>query len=226
MLTRIRKLFDAVRTKLGGDAQQVPRKQTRYSYTAGPMYFIGQQIVRKMQDAGYPARIYCCYRTPHEQEKAFDRKVSKARPFQSPHQFYEAVDIIHPDKGWEPDDPGYWDMLKAAGQAVANKYRIELEFGHDWGWDSAHIELKDWREFSEKVFAINGLKNSVEAWDEQQKRDARLSTGKDHAPLVTERDLMLRFNEVLPAQFKQHIKARLRCSSKEASKAIEALKHA
>ena len=219
MLTRLKKVFDALRTKLGGDAEQVPRRQTRFAYTAGPMYYLAQQIVRKMQDAGYPARIYCCYRTPHEQQKAFDRKASKARPFQSPHQFYEAVDIIHPDKGWEPDDPGYWDMLKAAGQAVANKYRIELEFGHDWGWDSAHIELKDWRDFRERILTEKGFEDTSEAWRWYRQQ-------KNHEPLVTERELALRFNEVLPAEFKQHMKAKLRCSSKEASKAIEALKHA
>lgn len=133
--------------------RQTPRrKQTRYTYTEGPMFYLGQQIVRAMQDAGFPAKIHCCYRSPADQEKMFLRGVSKAHAGQSAHQYYMAVDIIHAHDGWPPGDDPFWEVLASCVEVVAERFHVALDHGHHWSWrDSAHIELEDWRALRDLV---------------------------------------------------------------------------
>lgn len=120
------------------------KRQTRFCYSEGPIYYVGQQIVRAMQDAGYPAKVHCCYRSPEQQQEMVRRGVSKAGPYKSPHQYKLAVDIIHATQGWNVSDD-FWDTLNACVQVVGDRLSIPLEHGYDWGWDSAHIELKPYR---------------------------------------------------------------------------------
>ena len=42
---------------------QVAKRQTRYDYRSGPMKFLGQQIVKAMEDAGFPAFIHYSFTT-------------------------------------------------------------------------------------------------------------------------------------------------------------------
>lgn len=133
------------------EKMQVPKRQTRYTYTDGPMYYLGQQIVKQMEDAGYPAKIAECYRKPQRQAELKSKGRSKAGPWQSPHQYFEAVDIIHPSKGWEVSED-YWAALAMAVRTIEDKFNVELEHGHYWRFrDSAHVEIKTWREFKKKI---------------------------------------------------------------------------
>jgi len=161
------------------EKMQVGKRQTRYNYRSGPMMFLGQQIVKQMQDSGYPAFIHCCLRTAEDQRAAKDRGASKAGPFQSPHQYWEAVDIVHPKLFWNASSE-YWQALADCSRLVANKFGVTLELGFDWGWDSAHIELKDWRDF-------------------------QLDVGQRHP---TQEELDARFEAVLPEQWKQFRKSK------------------
>ena len=70
-------------------------KRARYTYTDGPMFYIGQWIVEQMRQAGYPSKIFVCYRPPKMQATRRAQGRSKAPPWSSPHQYYEAVDIVH-----------------------------------------------------------------------------------------------------------------------------------
>lgn len=173
LLTHARKQFCA------NERQQSPRRVTRYTYTQGPMVYIGQKIVRKMQDAGYPAKIYDTFRHPDVQYEKKKMGRSKAGPFQSPHQFYEAVDIAHPTLAWSVSDE-YWDALAMASRAVAADLKVKLELGYDWGWDMAHIEIQDWRDVRER----NGKK------------------------IPTQSQLDARFQELLPSVWKQYTKSK------------------
>jgi len=176
MVQALMKAFRDV--KYPRERMQETKRQTRFTYTDGPMYYLGLQIVKAMQDAGYPAKISECYRSPERQDELYARKRTKAKRWQSPHQYLEAVDIIHPSLGWNVS-PDYWDALNACAQIVAEKHGVELEYGYDWGWDMAHIEIKDWREVRERL-----------------------------GPLVpTPRNLWDRFKEVLPNVAKQHQKS-------------------
>lgn len=135
------------------EAQQAERTRSRYDYTQGPMYYLGQQIERAMQDAGYPAKIVECYRSPSRQTELYEQRprVTKAKAFESAHQYYCAVDIVHPAKGWAVSE-AYWDVLSACVRNVALKFDVELDHGHYWHFrDSAHIQLADWRAFKKLV---------------------------------------------------------------------------
>ena len=140
--------------------------QTRFTYTNGPMYYVGQQIVRQMQQSGYPCKIHCWIRSPQEQARLKAIKATKAPPWDSPHQYALAVDIIHATRGWPPKDDPFWKALYVASQIVAEKLKIELEYGYNWGWDSAHIELKHFRsyrsEYKPQILALEHDKEEVQ----------------------------------------------------------------
>lgn len=143
------------------------------------MTFLAQQHVALLQAAGWDAKIFCIYRSPKDQDIAFRAKRSKAQAFFSPHQYFEAADIIHRTKGWNVA-PAFWDDLHAASHVVMKKFKVTLECGYDWGWDKAHIELKDWRTVRDRM-------------------DHRVPQSKD---------LDFRFAEVLPAVWKTHTKSK------------------
>tara|TARA_B110000908_G_C10263799_1_gene461651 strand:- start:3334 stop:3933 length:600 start_codon:yes stop_codon:yes gene_type:complete len=130
---------------------QVEKRQTRYDYRSGPMKFLGQQLVKTMEDSGFPAFIHCHIRTPEEQNQVFFLGNSRAKAWGSPHQFGEAVDIVHPSFYWHVS-PEYWETLQAAVGVVENKFSVKLIHGkRDWGWDSAHIQLADWKQFKAEI---------------------------------------------------------------------------
>lgn len=154
-------LMDAVRKRYWPHLKmQDPKKVTHYTYVDGPMMYLGQQIVRAMQDAGFPAKISECYRSAERQRQLKAQGFSKAEPYASPHQYYLAVDIIHPSMGWDVPRE-YWDALHEAVLNVEKKFGVDLRHGYDWDgdgiavledstekfWDPAHVELKAWREW-------------------------------------------------------------------------------
>lgn len=115
----------------------------------GPMVFLAEHIVKAMVRAGYPAKIYTDYRSPQQQNKEFAEGDTKARAWQSPHQFWEAVDIVHPSLYWKAPEE-YWKTLGVCVRTVEAKFGVELEWGGDWGWDFAHVEIKSWREIRKR----------------------------------------------------------------------------
>jgi hypothetical protein len=182
------------------EKMQVVKRQTRFTYTDGPMYFLGQQIVKQMEDAGYPAKIVWGYRSAAQQQRLYDkgrttpgpdvsperplgRIVTKAKPWRSPHNYLEAVDIAHPSKGWNVSDE-YWETLAACTRIVEQRFDVDLTGGLDWGWDLAHIELADWRIMRDMKFAH------------------AKQTGEMIPP--TPKELWWRFEQVLPKVAKRH----------------------
>lgn len=130
---------------------QVEKRQTRYDYRSGPMKFLGQQLVKTMEDSGFPAFIHCHFRTPQEQNQVYFLGNSRAKAWGSPHQFGEAVDIVHPSLYWHVTEE-YWQTLQAAVGVVENKFNVKLvNGGRDWGWDSAHVQLSDWKQFKAEI---------------------------------------------------------------------------
>jgi uncharacterized protein YcbK (DUF882 family) len=129
---------------------------------AGAMHYLGLKIVRKMQEAGYPSRIQTTYRPPHTQNEMYVTGRSKARAWESPHQYYEAVDIVHETKYWKVSEE-YWKVLAVCVRVVADESGVELEHGHYWRFkDSAHVEIKSWRELKLRYLDRDG-KNRVMA---------------------------------------------------------------
>jgi hypothetical protein len=139
-----------------------PRKRlTRVRYKEGPMGFLADQIIKEMQRIGYPAREFCLYRPPGDQEQLKLKGRSKAAAFQSAHQFYGASDIIHEKWAWfakeradgtptgAPDGEQFWDHLWDCVQLVGQRQKVE--FRPRISWDPAHVELANWRDFQEVV---------------------------------------------------------------------------
>jgi len=183
---------------------QVTDRQTRFTYDKGPMYFLGEQIVRAMQDSGYPAFIWQCYRPPEKQRQYYDAGNSKAPPWASPHQYYEAVDILHPKLFWSaPAD--YWEQLAACVRIVAQRFDVELEHGYHWSFvDSAHVELKDWRVV--RGYMQEQWRQATEEWSRERRAEPE-NTSRPPAPRPPNGgELARRFAEVLPKQWAQHVR--------------------
>lgn len=179
---------------------QVQKRQTRYTYNQGPMYYLGQQIVKAMEDAGYPAKIIENYRTPERQSEVYEKGHSKAGPWQSPHQFYEAVDIVHPSLFWAVT-PDYWETLATCVRIVAEKYDVQLTHGHYWTFkDSAHIQLKDWKVFREIV--RQRWRDETEDWHMMRRHDPLSEQPMPTPTKPTEEELANRFAVVLPNVWK------------------------
>lgn len=159
--------------------EQPPKVVSRYTYTDGPMFYIGQQIIRQMQMVGWDCKIHECYRSPERQRELLKLRRTKAPEWTSPHQYWLAVDIIHKTKAWDVPQR-FWDDLNACVKVVAEKHDIELEHGYDWGWDSAHIELKNFRTYRKRYFGTE------------------LNSGQ----------LAAIFAEVLPKVWKQHLRSK------------------
>lgn len=158
--------------------RQEAKPQFRVNRSEGPMAYLADVIVKKMEGAGWPSRIAELYRSPERQQTLNNKKpkVTNAGPFESPHQFYEAADIVHKTLYWKAP-PEYWETLAAVVRIVSEEYRVDLTHGHHWRMvDSAHVELTSWRDVRNR---------QLEA------------TGKNHPP--TKDELTARFKEVLPA---------------------------
>ena len=133
------------------ERRQAEKRQTRYTYTDGPMKFLLQQIVRQMQSSGRDAKIFEFYRHPDKQVEYLQKGTSKAGPFESAHQFFEAGDLIDPKLFWNVSDD-YWEAISDAVEIVEEKFSVKLVHGwRDWGWDGPHIELPDWRDVREQT---------------------------------------------------------------------------
>lgn len=196
----------AQRARYPREKMQEPKRQTAYCYTDGPMYYLGQQIVKAMQDAGYPAKILYCYRSPEHQARLYAKGrtvagkiVTKAKPWQSAHNYMEAVDIIHPSKAWDVTED-YWEALASCVRIVAHKYDVSLEHGHYWRFrDSAHIELTDWRKQRDRLTERHY--REFAEWQADQREQVRhgLPMLADYVRRPPDpAELWQRFYEVLP----------------------------
>lgn len=175
-LTRRLRLFNMPEPRM-----QTPKPQTGVNRSDGPMAFLADQIVKRMEKAGWPSKIHCLHRSAHEQNVLYEkrvngRRVTKAEAWMSAHQFYDAADIVHASLYWNAP-PEYWKMLAVVVRQVANEYKVDITHGHYWKMvDSAHIELTDWRN--------HRMQNS--------------KNGGYHEP--TKEELYQRFLDVLPSQ--------------------------
>lgn len=145
--------------------------------SSGPMLYLGGQIVKRLGKAGWPAYIVEGYRSPERQRelKSNGKGVTNASAWESAHQFYEAVDIVHKSLLWEAP-PEFWETMAAIVRTVADEYDVELVHGHHWKMvDSAHVELKSWGDVRSKQIARAGF-----------------------AYTPTENELRERFAEILP----------------------------
>jgi hypothetical protein len=99
-----------------------------------------------------PVIAFEMLRTPQRQDELYKSGRSKARGYQSPHQFGCAVDIVHAVEYWNISKK-QWDIIGTIGKEVARKRHLKIEWGGDWDgeegrpkfWDPAHWQLENWR---------------------------------------------------------------------------------
>lgn len=105
-------------------------------------------LVKRCAALGVPVFALCVMRSYDDQMSAYVRGASKDSPADGlwPHMGF-AVDIIHGTLGYmdRPVIPNAWAIIKHLAEEVARSMGIEITCGHDWGWDSAHFELKHWK---------------------------------------------------------------------------------
>lgn len=78
------------------------------------------------------------YRSPERQQILFDQKKTKARPYQSAHQFGLAVDFVPKVNGqWSWDLHHDWDALRRLAHAHG--------FDNDIVWDRPHVEARSFQ---------------------------------------------------------------------------------
>jgi len=104
------------------------------------------RFYQKMRRA-YGIPLFCvqAYRTPQQQTEYFFEGASQLKGRAAPHPRGCAIDFIHSVYGWNITE-AEWDFLIRQAKIVADTMNLDLTFGHDWGWDSAHIELTAWRQ--------------------------------------------------------------------------------
>lgn len=82
------------------------------------------------------------FRHPYRQADLYryGRGVTKAKPYQSAHQFGLAVDFVPFDNGrWSWDDKKPWNELKERAEKAG--LRVPYE------WDRAHVEHPMWEDY-------------------------------------------------------------------------------
>lgn len=163
----------------------------------GPMMFLAEIIVKRMERAGYPSKIYTFWRSVEDQNEAFRNGHSKARGWHSPHQFGEAVDIAHKGLAWHADRE-YWEMLNIIARNVAQDYDVDLIYGYDWGWDKAHLSLKSWRDVKKAQQASYAVRTAEAKQYGKEHSKAPERVHVHYRP--TELDLLHRFQMVLKSE--------------------------
>lgn len=102
-------------------------------------------LIEAARKQGIPLYVHCALRTPQEQLRLFTLNRSKVKGPKAAHTTGCAVDIVHGDDHWELTD-AEWQWIGITGKAIAERCKIPIVWGGDWGWDFAHWELDFWRD--------------------------------------------------------------------------------
>lgn len=109
----------------------------------------------RMRKLGVPMFAHCVLRSHAEQIRRYAEGNSKARAGESPHEYGLAIDLIHSIEAWQLPAES-WALIGHVGKEVAAQNGLKLVWGGDWkkpgstdliGWDPAHWEVKDWRNY-------------------------------------------------------------------------------
>ncbi len=103
-------------------------------------------LIKRMAALGVPMYAHCVWRTPDEQLALWERKRTKARPGESPHNWGCAVDIVHCRYHWDLTER-QWAIIGHIGKEYGKASGLNVIWGGDWKfYDPAHWELADWKQ--------------------------------------------------------------------------------
>lgn len=93
------------------------------------------------------------FRTPERQAELRAEGRSKAGPWQSPHQYGCALDLVGATRFWNLTRKE-WEVIGTIGKEVARKRGLKMEWGGDWDfYDPAHWQLADWKGYKRLIDA-------------------------------------------------------------------------
>jgi hypothetical protein len=106
-----------------------------------------RRMVKELKRRGIPFYAFELMRTAERQKHLLRQKRSKAGPWESPHQYGCAVDLISYTRLWNIT-PQQWLVVGTIGKEIARKMGIKVVWGGDWKfYDPAHWQLADWKEY-------------------------------------------------------------------------------
>jgi hypothetical protein len=116
-----------------------------WSYADPELQKWADAMIQECRKREIPLYAFELHRTPERQQQLLMQGTTKAGPWQSPHQYGQAIDLIHKTKLWSLTD-AEWELIGTIGKEIARKKKVKITWGGDWGWDMAHWEMTNWRE--------------------------------------------------------------------------------
>jgi len=121
------------------------RQQDRanwHNVNIGIACFAGK-LIKECQKYSVPMYTHGALRTPEDQNKMFERGVSRLRGEQGKHTQGHAVDIVHSKYHWEMTRDE-WSWVGLVGKSVAKSMGLQVTWGGDWKnpYDPAHWQVE------------------------------------------------------------------------------------
>lgn len=101
-----------------------------------------QELGNYLHGSALKFRLFEGYRSPIRQNYLFNQRppVTKAKAWESAHNFGMAADFVWFDRGeWSWDDEHPWDELRKA----AKMFRLDVPIS----WDRGHVEAIGWQQY-------------------------------------------------------------------------------
>jgi len=121
-----------------GKGVTLERAQADFIQRATEFYY-------RMESAGGAINFHEYYRSPSQQDEYFRSGSSKAKAWESPHQYGLSADYHFQIYGW--DVPASWWRY---ADVVANS--VGLETGINWN-DANHLQLPGWKQWKKGYFS-------------------------------------------------------------------------
>lgn len=139
-----------------------------------------EKVMRQLEEEKIPFRIFETYRSPERQQSLYDqcrtapgRRVTKASPWTSYHQYGLAVDVVlYVDGKWSWDASGshkrHWERLHEVARANGMEpLSWELPHLQYAGTTVAKLRAGDYPPFGDDQWAEN-LSSSISSWGNRQ----------------------------------------------------------
>lgn len=135
----------------GSNEELKDRARALWVNTPGPMKRFAFEFFTQLRKHKIPAYTHTNWRSGALQRQLLEDGYSNTAS--GPHQRSAAIDVVDPHLHWDTSEE-MWKIYETIGKNAAEKAELEITWGGDWrrkpgkiGWDPAHWELKNWRDF-------------------------------------------------------------------------------
>lgn len=119
------------------------------------------EALAECKSKGFLVTVTCTYRSPKEQQQEFLEGDSKAKAWQSYHQYRRALDIVVMRNGkpvWNPRTPQDWALWNEVG-AIFEKHGFEWAKHWKGFPELAHFQItggKHWKQLAAELGVVPG----------------------------------------------------------------------